>query len=53
MISIQLSANQDLSMMICFYTMAKRLPLVILIWLSTDFYFYQAVQILVNSDGFL
>src|SRR3978361_451412 len=29
--------------------MAKRLPLIILLWLGTDFYFYQAVQLLVNS----
>ena len=31
--------------------MAKRLPLIILIWLGTDLYFYQAVQTLVNSDA--
>jgi predicted MPP superfamily phosphohydrolase len=31
--------------------MAKRLPLIILIWLCTDLYFYQAVQTLVNSDA--
>ena len=30
--------------------MAKRLPLIILIWLGTDLYFYQAVQTLVNSS---
>jgi predicted MPP superfamily phosphohydrolase len=30
--------------------MAKRFPLIILLWLGTDFYFYQAVQILVKSD---
>lgn len=30
--------------------MAKRLPLIILLWLGTDLYFYQAVQKLVFSD---
>ena len=30
--------------------MAKRLPLIILIWLGTDLYFYQAVQTLINSS---
>lgn len=29
--------------------MAKRLPLIILLWLGTDFYFYQAIRTLVNS----
>jgi uncharacterized protein len=33
--------------------MAKRLPLIILLWLGTDFYFYQALQKLVNSDALL
>src|ERR1700712_1081790 len=33
--------------------MAKRLPLIILLWLGTDFYFYQAVHILKNSNVFL
>ncbi|MBN9381034.1 MAG: metallophosphoesterase [Chitinophagaceae bacterium] len=31
--------------------MAKRFPLIILLWLGTDFYFYQAVQKLINSDA--
>ena len=31
--------------------MAKRLPLILLIWLGADFYFYQAVQTLVHSDA--
>jgi len=29
--------------------MAKRLPLIILLWLGTDFYFYQVVRVVVNS----
>jgi uncharacterized protein len=29
--------------------MAKRLPLIILLWLATDLYFYQAVHTLINS----
>ncbi|MEO5891749.1 MAG: metallophosphoesterase [Ferruginibacter sp.] len=33
--------------------MAKRLPLIILLWLVTDFYFYQAVQTLVHSGAYL
>ena len=33
--------------------MAKRLPLIILLWLGTDFYFYQAIRIFVNTDAFL
>jgi len=33
--------------------MAKRLPLIILLWLGTDFYFYQAVQIVIKSGAFL
>lgn len=33
--------------------MAKRLPLIFLLWLGTDFYFFQAVRILVNSDALL
>jgi hypothetical protein len=33
--------------------MAKRLPLIILLWLGTDLYFYQAVQTLVNSGALL
>src|ERR1700709_2059564 len=33
--------------------MAKRLPLIILLWLGTDLYFYQAVQVLLNSGMFL
>jgi predicted MPP superfamily phosphohydrolase len=33
--------------------MAKRLPLIILLWLVTDLYFYQAVQVLVNSGALL
>jgi len=32
--------------------MAKRLPLIILLWLGTDFYFYQAIQTLVTSITF-
>lgn len=32
--------------------MAKRLPLIILLWLGTDFYFYQVVRILVNPGAF-
>lgn len=30
--------------------MAKRLPLIFLLWLITDLYFYQALQTLVSSD---
>lgn len=33
--------------------MAKRLPLIILLWLGTDFYFYQVLQNLSNSNTFL
>jgi predicted MPP superfamily phosphohydrolase len=33
--------------------MAKRLQLIILLWLATAFYFFQAVQTLVNSSAFL
>jgi predicted MPP superfamily phosphohydrolase len=33
--------------------MAKRLPFVILLWLGTDLYFYQAVQLLVHSGAIL
>jgi predicted MPP superfamily phosphohydrolase len=33
--------------------MAKRLPTVILLWLITDIYFYQAVKLLVNSSAYL
>ncbi len=33
--------------------MAKRLPLILLLWLGTDLYFYQAVQTLVNSSALL
>src|SRR4051812_47699465 len=33
--------------------MARRLPLIILLWLGADFYFYQAVQTLVSSDALL
>ena len=33
--------------------MAKRLPLIILLWMGTDFYFYQAVQIVIKSGAFL
>jgi len=31
--------------------MAKRLPLILLIWLCADLYFYQAVRTLVHSDA--
>jgi uncharacterized protein len=33
--------------------MAKRLPLIILLWLGADGYFYQAVRLLVHSPVFL
>jgi len=33
--------------------MAKRIPLIILLWLGADLYFYQAVQTLVNSGVLL
>jgi predicted MPP superfamily phosphohydrolase len=33
--------------------MAKRLPLIILLWLGADLYFYQAVRLLVHSTVFL
>ena len=33
--------------------MAKILPLIILLWLGTDLYFYHAVQVLVNSGALL
>ncbi|MCW3092223.1 MAG: phosphohydrolase [Ferruginibacter sp.] len=33
--------------------MAKRLPLIILTWLITDIYFYQAVQTLLPSNAYL
>jgi len=33
--------------------MAKRLPLILLLWLGSDLYFYQAVRNLVNSSAFL
>ena len=33
--------------------MAKRLPLIILLWLATDVYFYQAVSAMVNSSAYL
>ena len=33
--------------------MTKRLPLIILLWLCTDFYFYQAIQTLVNSGAWV
>jgi len=33
--------------------MAKRLPPVILLWLITDVYFYQAVKLFVNSSAYL
>jgi hypothetical protein len=33
--------------------MAKRLPLIILVWLATDVYFYQAVQTFINSSAYL
>src|ERR1700761_9573292 len=33
--------------------MAKRLPLIILLWLGADFYFYQAVQTLISSSALL
>lgn len=33
--------------------MAKRLPLIILLWLGTDLYFYQVVQTLVSSGTLL
>jgi len=32
--------------------MAKRLPLIILLWLGTDYYFLQAVQTLVNAGSY-
>ncbi|HEY4289448.1 MAG TPA: metallophosphoesterase [Puia sp.] len=31
--------------------MAKRLPLIILLWIGTDLYFYQAVQTIVNQSA--
>jgi len=31
----------------------KRLPLIILLWLGTDFYFYQVIQTLASSSPFL
>jgi uncharacterized protein len=33
--------------------MAKRLPLIFLLWLGTDLYFYQAIQTLVSSSALL
>ena len=33
--------------------MAKRLPLIILLWLGSDLYFYQAVRTLINSSTYL
>src|ERR1700744_3839386 len=33
--------------------MAKRLPLIILLWLGSDLYFYQAVHLFVHSSAFL
>ncbi|HEY4064963.1 MAG TPA: metallophosphoesterase [Puia sp.] len=33
--------------------MAKRLPLILLLWLVTDLYFYQALQTLVHSGAYL
>ena len=33
--------------------MAKKLTLIILLWLAADVYFYQAVQTLVNSSAYL
>src|SRR6186713_752529 len=33
--------------------MAKIIPLIILLWLGTDFYFYHAVQIFIHSDAWL
>ncbi|GGB18803.1 metallophosphoesterase [Puia dinghuensis] len=33
--------------------MAKRLPLILLLWLGTDLYFYQAVRPFVNSSAWL
>lgn len=33
--------------------MAKRLPLIILLWLGADLYFYQAVQLFVDSSAYL
>ena len=33
--------------------MARRLPLIFLLWLGTDLYFYQAIQTLVNAGAFL
>jgi predicted MPP superfamily phosphohydrolase len=32
--------------------MAKRLPLIILLWLVTDFYFYQAIKTLAGTDQY-
>jgi uncharacterized protein len=33
--------------------MAKRLPLIILLWLTADYYFHQALQTVVNSSAYL